>query len=90
MTWDRTFITFALELYEFDLTKNNNSRLVANIAGHLSNAASFIQQRAVENFTKCDPDYGKRLADALRKLSAANNNTNVSYNSLLLSGAFKK
>lgn len=34
---------------------------------HLSGAAEFIQNRAVENFTKCDPDYGRRLREKLSK-----------------------
>lgn len=37
------------------------------MAGHLSGAAEFIQQRAVANFTKCDAEYGRRLSEALNK-----------------------
>jgi catalase len=28
-----------------------------------------IQQRAVNNFTKCDPEYGRRLKEALSRLN---------------------
>lgn len=35
---------------------------------HLVNAAEFIQDRAVEMFSKCDKDYGQRLETALIKL----------------------
>jgi len=37
------------------------------MAGHLSGAADFLQKRAVENFSKCDPEYGRRLNEALNK-----------------------
>ena len=37
------------------------------MSGHLSGAADFIQQRAIENFSKCDPEYGRRLREALNK-----------------------
>uniref|UniRef100_A0A914UKS2 Catalase n=1 Tax=Plectus sambesii TaxID=2011161 RepID=A0A914UKS2_9BILA len=40
-------------------------RLVENIAGHLTNADSFIQDRQVENFTKVNKDFGARLRKAL-------------------------
>lgn len=42
-------------------------RLIENMSGHLKDAAPFIQQRAVANFTKCDADYGRRLKEALDK-----------------------
>lgn len=40
-------------------------RLVMNIADHLGNAAEFIQQRAVANFTKVSDDFGRQLTKAL-------------------------
>jgi catalase len=48
------------------------ARLIENISTHLINAAEFIQDRAVENFRKCDEDYGKRLREALDKLKRQN------------------
>ncbi len=50
------------------LNEQERTRLIENISGHLINAAEFIQQRGVENFTKCDPDYGRRLSEALQRL----------------------
>lgn len=50
------------------LNEQERTRLIENISGHLVNAAEFIQQRAVENFSKCDPEYGRRLKEALNKL----------------------
>lgn len=40
-------------------------RLVANIAGALVNAQTFIQDRAVNNFSKVHADFGTRLRKAL-------------------------
>ena len=37
------------------------------MAGHLSGAAEFLQKRAVENFGKCDAEYGRRLLEELNK-----------------------
>ncbi|XP_046442738.1 catalase-like [Daphnia pulex] len=42
-------------------------RLVQNIAGHLKSAQSFIQDRAVKNFTQAHADFGRRLRAALDK-----------------------
>lgn len=47
------------------LTEDERSRLVSNIAGHLRNAAPFIQERAIGNFTKVHPDFGSRLRAAV-------------------------
>ncbi|XP_065226004.1 catalase-like [Planococcus citri] len=41
------------------------SRLVQNIADHLKNAYHFIQERAVDNFSKVNTDFGDRLKAAL-------------------------
>jgi catalase len=56
------------------LKEDERTRLVQNIAGHLINAADFLQQRAINNFTKCDPEYGRRLGEALNKLKSQSNN----------------
>lgn len=48
------------------------ARLIENISTHLINAVDFIQDRAVENFRKCDEDYGRRLREALDKLKRQN------------------
>jgi len=52
------------------LNEQERANLIENISGHLINAADFIQQRAVENFTKCDKEYGRRLQEALNALRA--------------------
>lgn len=43
------------------------TRLVENIAGHLKDAASFIQERAISNFSKVHADFGTRLRAALKR-----------------------
>lgn len=40
-------------------------RLVSNIAGHLVNAQTFIQERAIANFAKVSTDFGKALTEAV-------------------------
>jgi len=47
------------------LTEEGKANLIANMAGHLQNAQDFIQDRAVKNFGQCDPEYGRRLREAL-------------------------
>lgn len=42
------------------------ARLVSNIAGHLKDAAGFIQERMVQNYTKVDAGLGQKVADALK------------------------
>lgn len=53
------------------LNEEERTRLIENISGHLINAAEFIQLRAIENFGKCDQEYGRRLKEALDKLKNA-------------------
>ena len=60
------------EFWRKVLSEQERTRLVDNIAGHLINAAEFIQQRAVENFGKCDEEYGRRLREALNRLRQKN------------------
>ncbi|XP_050393633.1 catalase isoform X1 [Patella vulgata] len=47
------------------LKPEERTRLIENMAGHLKDAQEFIQKRAVENYSKADADYGKRLQEAL-------------------------
>lgn len=51
------------------LKKGGRARLVANIAGHLGNAAPFIQERGIKNFSKVHPEFGSRLREALKQHS---------------------
>jgi catalase len=47
------------------LTDEDKKHLIINMSGHLKNAQEFLQKRAVANFSKCDPGYGRALQDAL-------------------------
>ncbi|XP_078000104.1 catalase-like [Glandiceps talaboti] len=48
------------------LSEYDREHLVNNIAGHLKDAQDFLQKRAVHNFTQCDPEFGRRLSEALK------------------------
>jgi catalase len=43
--------------------------LITNLVNTLAPAQKHIQDRMVELFTQCDPEYGKRVADGLKKMS---------------------
>jgi len=47
------------------MSEAERSRLVSNIAGHLSNAGTEIQKRQVRHFMAADSEYGTRVAEAL-------------------------
>lgn len=47
------------------LTDEDKKHLIINMSGHLKDAQEFLQKRAVANFSKCDPDYGRALQEAL-------------------------
>lgn len=49
------------------LKSEERTRLAQNIAGHVKDAKDMIQKRLVAELTKCDPDYGKQVADELAK-----------------------
>ena len=49
-----------------DQAKNN---LVNNIAGHLKDAQEFIQKRVIANFAAADPEYGRRIQQAIDKIN---------------------
>jgi catalase len=53
------------------LGEAGRDRLTTNIAGHLINAQSFLQERVVQVFGTVHPDYGRRITDKLRALKAA-------------------
>lgn len=52
--------------YRKTLNKNEQDRLIENIAGALQKASDFIQLRAVKNFANVDASLGQRLSDALQ------------------------
>lgn len=60
------------------LNEQEKSNLISNMSGNLSNAAEFIQDRAVVNFSKCDADFGRRLRDALNEIKSKRNVTKKS------------
>lgn len=47
------------------LDDKEKSRLVNNLVQNLSNASTFIVERAVKNFTEVDADLGLRLTEGL-------------------------
>jgi catalase len=49
------------------LTEDERSRLVENIAGHLKNCQEFIQKRTIQIFSLVDPEYGRRIQEAVQK-----------------------
>jgi len=57
--------------WEKVLKEEERRRLVSNIAGHLKDAREFLQQRAVAQFGKVHPDFGRMLAEELKKHAAS-------------------
>jgi catalase len=51
------------------MSEAERSRLVSNIAGHLSNAGKEIQKHQVQHFLAADSEYGSRVARALSSKS---------------------
>lgn len=52
-------------LFREVMTEKDRKNLISNMAGHMRNASVEIQKRCVALFAKCDPEYGRRLAEAL-------------------------
>ncbi|MFT4398818.1 catalase KatX [Bacillus sp. SW14] len=50
------------------------NELITNLVNTLSTCRKEIQDQMIENFTKADPDYGKRVAEGLKKASENNSN----------------
>ena len=51
------------------LDEQGKTNLVNNIAGHLKDAQEFIQKRAIANFAAADPEYGRRIQQAIDKIN---------------------
>jgi catalase len=49
------------------LKPEERERLAQNIAGNLKNAKPFIQKRAIANFAKADPEYGRKIEEYIQK-----------------------
>lgn len=47
------------------LDDGERERLVDNIASHLCNAQTFLQERVVKNYSQADPNFGKMLQERL-------------------------
>ncbi|WP_310590604.1 catalase-related domain-containing protein [Dyadobacter sp. 3J3] len=43
------------------------SELISNFVSALAPIAKFTQDKMIEHFTKCDADYGRRVAEGLRQ-----------------------
>ncbi|MGI8546162.1 MAG: catalase-related domain-containing protein, partial [Gemmatimonadaceae bacterium] len=44
--------------------------LILNLVSALSTCDAGIQQRMIDHFTRCDPEYGNRVAEGLRAETA--------------------
>lgn len=53
--------------YRKVLSERDRNNLIGNIAVHLCNARKDIQARMIDIFSRCDKDYGQRVAEALLK-----------------------
>eukprot|EP01102_Stenamoeba_stenopodia_P013471 TRINITY_DN437_c0_g1_i1.p1 TRINITY_DN437_c0_g1~~TRINITY_DN437_c0_g1_i1.p1 ORF type:complete len:525 (-),score=128.57 TRINITY_DN437_c0_g1_i1:107-1681(-) len=53
------------------LKPEERDRLARNIAGHLKDAKPFIQKRAIANFAKADPEYGRKIEEYIQKAHQA-------------------
>jgi catalase len=52
-------------LFRKVMTEDARTRLINTISAHIKPANREIQERAVKNFYKCDPEYGNRIAQNL-------------------------
>jgi len=52
-------------LFRTVMTPTDRDHLVDNIVSHLKNAKKFLQERQVQIFYKCDPEYGQRVASGV-------------------------
>jgi catalase len=52
-------------LFRKVLKESERQALINNVAGHMKGVARDIQERAVKNFYKADPEYGDGIAKIL-------------------------
>ncbi|KAF4318289.1 hypothetical protein BBO99_00006408 [Phytophthora kernoviae] len=57
------------EFYRNTLDLAARERLTDNISGSLVNASQPVQARAIANFTKCDPHYGRRVQEKVAAIA---------------------
>ncbi|MGV2470055.1 catalase-related domain-containing protein, partial [Bacillus subtilis] len=55
-------------------TEFERNEFITNLVNTLSTCRKEIQDQMIENFTKADPDYEKRVAEGLKKVSENNSN----------------
>ncbi|MGV2470475.1 catalase-related domain-containing protein, partial [Bacillus subtilis] len=55
-------------------TEIERNELMTNLVNPHSTCQQELQDQMIENFTKADPDYGKRVAEGLKKVSENNSN----------------
>lgn len=53
-------------------TDFEREELISNLSNALANCRKEIQDIMIENCTKCDPDYGKRIAEGIKKVLESN------------------
>jgi len=70
-TGDEDNFSQASTFYNNVLDDAARKRLVSNIAGHLINAQGFIQERAINNFSKVSIEFGKALTEAINLKKSA-------------------
>jgi len=63
--------TQASQFWNKTLNADERKRLIVNMLGSLKDAADFIQERAIKNFTQVSPDLGQALRDGLRKFKTS-------------------
>jgi len=62
------------EFYRSVLGQKERERLTDNIAGHLSRAQPSIRDRAVRNFSRVDPEYGRSIRTKIDRILLASGN----------------
>ncbi|XP_059468972.1 catalase [Neocloeon triangulifer] len=67
---DEDNFTQASEFWNKVLNADERTRLVDNIVDHLKDAADFIQDRAIKNFSQVDATFGQRLRDGVNKFNS--------------------
>ena len=70
-TGDENNFSQVTDFWNIVLSNEERERLVSNIAGHLKDAAPFIQERTVSNFTQVHPDFGAKLRAQLKLFSVS-------------------
>lgn len=69
-TYDDDNYSQAGAFYRKTLDPAARERLTDNIAESLINASKPVQERAIENFNKCDPEYGQSVQEKMKKLTS--------------------